>query len=92
MNRKVEDKIAVVTGGSAGIGLGTIQRFAAEGARALIIGAPRYSQSLDKMVEHTRNRAAEFHLNGTCLVRAICCGAFRKVPFFLRHLWCALAE
>jgi hypothetical protein len=55
MNRKVEDKIAVVTG-----------------SRAFIIEAPRYSQPLDKVVEHTRKRAAEFHLNGTCLVRAIC--------------------
>ena len=92
MNRKVEDKIAVVTGGSAGIGLGTAQRFSAEGARAFIIEAPRYYQPLDKVVEHTRKLAAELHLNGTCLVRAICRGAFRKVPFSLRHLWCALAE
>jgi hypothetical protein len=70
------------------------QRFAAEGARVFIIeaiGGPLGIQSLDKVVKHTRNRAAEFQLNGTCLVRAICCGAFRKVPFFLRHLWCALA-
>jgi len=92
MNRKLEAKVAVVAGGSAGIGLGSAQRFAAEGTRVFITGAPRYFQRLDKVVEHPRNRAAEFHLNGTCLVRAICCGAFRKVPFFLRHLWCALAQ
>jgi NAD(P)-dependent dehydrogenase (short-subunit alcohol dehydrogenase family) len=57
MNRKVKDKIAVVTGGSAGIGLGTAERFSAEAARAFIIEALRYSQPLDKLVEHTRNRA-----------------------------------
>src|SRR5918912_1057599 len=35
MNRKLENK---VTGGSAGIGLGAAQRFAAEGARVFITG------------------------------------------------------
>ena len=44
------------------------------------------------MIEKTRSRAAEFYFNGTCLVRAVCGGRFQKVPFFLRHLWCALAE
>ena len=38
MNRKLENKVAVVTGGSAGIGLGAAQRFAAEGARVFITG------------------------------------------------------
>ena len=92
MNRKLGDKIAVVARGSAGIGFDRAQRFAPDAARAFITGAARHSQRLDTVVEHTRNRAAEFYLNGTCLVRAICCRAFRKVPFFLRHLWCALAE
>jgi NADP-dependent 3-hydroxy acid dehydrogenase YdfG len=31
MNRKLESKIAVVTGGSAGTGLGVAKRFAGEG-------------------------------------------------------------
>jgi hypothetical protein len=50
------------------------------------------SSSHQTCVQARRNRPAEFYLNGTCLCRAICCGSFRKVPFFLRHLWCALAE
>ena len=37
MNRKLENKVAVVTGGSASIGLGAAKRFAAEGARVFII-------------------------------------------------------
>jgi NAD(P)-dependent dehydrogenase (short-subunit alcohol dehydrogenase family) len=38
MSRKLEGKIAVVTGGSAGIGLGAAKRFAEEGARVFITG------------------------------------------------------
>jgi hypothetical protein len=32
MSKKLEDKIALVTGGSSGIGLATAKRFVAEGA------------------------------------------------------------
>jgi ribulose 1,5-bisphosphate synthetase/thiazole synthase len=38
MNRKLENKVAVVTGGGEGIGLGAAKRFAAEGARVFITG------------------------------------------------------
>src|SRR5882672_7504899 len=48
MNRKLEGKIAVVTGGSAGIGLGAAKRFAEEGARVFITG--RRQSELDKAV------------------------------------------
>jgi len=48
MNRKLESKVAVVTGGSAGIGLGVAKRFAAEGARVFITG--RRQSELDKAV------------------------------------------
>lgn len=48
MPRKLEGKIAVVTGGSAGIGLGTARRFAEEGARVFITG--RRQSELDKAV------------------------------------------
>jgi NAD(P)-dependent dehydrogenase (short-subunit alcohol dehydrogenase family) len=48
MNRKLENKVAVITGGSAGIGLGAAKRFVAEGARVFITG--RRQSDLDKAV------------------------------------------
>jgi NAD(P)-dependent dehydrogenase (short-subunit alcohol dehydrogenase family) len=48
MNGKLTGKIAVVTGGSAGIGLGAARRFAQEGARVFITGRDR--ARLDKAV------------------------------------------
>jgi hypothetical protein len=44
-----------------------------------------------QLLEETRCRSAEFYFNGLCLVRAVLRGRFSKIPFFLRHLWCALA-
>jgi hypothetical protein len=44
------------------------------------------------MLEETRSRAAEFYFNGSCLVRALFSRKFRKIPFFLQHLWCAVAR
>jgi NAD(P)-dependent dehydrogenase (short-subunit alcohol dehydrogenase family) len=46
--KNLESKVAVVTGGSAGIGLGTAKRFAAEGAQVYITG--RRQSELDKAV------------------------------------------
>ncbi|MDL2404344.1 SDR family oxidoreductase [Rhizobium calliandrae] len=48
MSRKLEGKIAIVTGGSAGIGFGTAKRFVQEGAYVFITG--RRQAELDKAV------------------------------------------
>ena len=46
MSERLANRIAVVTGGSAGIGLGAAKRFAAEGAQVFITG--RRQSELDK--------------------------------------------
>ena len=43
------------------------------------------------MLETNRSRATEFYFNLRCLVRTVRCGRINRVPFFLRHIWCALA-
>ena len=48
MAGKLEEKVAVVTGGGSGIGLATAKRFAAEGARVFITG--RRQAELDAAV------------------------------------------
>eukprot|EP00986_Skeletonema_menzelii_P001664 scaffold460_cov81-Skeletonema_menzelii.AAC.4 len=48
MSKRLDDKIAVITGGSAGIGLATAQRFAEEGAKVVVFG--RKKEALDDAV------------------------------------------
>ena len=55
MSDKLQGKIAVVTGGTTGIGLATAKRFAAEGARVFVTG--RRQAELDAAVKDIGERA-----------------------------------
>jgi NAD(P)-dependent dehydrogenase (short-subunit alcohol dehydrogenase family) len=55
MARRLEGQIAVVTGGSTGIGLAAAKRFATEGARVFVTG--RRQAELDAAVEAIGPRA-----------------------------------
>jgi NAD(P)-dependent dehydrogenase (short-subunit alcohol dehydrogenase family) len=56
MTDKLAGKVALVTGGSAGIGLGIAKRFAHEGARVFITG--RHQSQLDQAVASIGGYAA----------------------------------
>ena len=48
MSKKLQGKVAVITGGNSGVGLATAQRFVAEGAYVFITGRRR--AALDQAV------------------------------------------
>jgi len=56
MSRKLEGKIAIITGGSTGIGLATAKRFAGEGAQVIVTG--RRQAELDAAVSAIGNATA----------------------------------
>ena len=56
MTDKLASKVALVTGGSSGIGLGIAKRFAHEGARVFITG--RHQSQLDQAVASIGGDAA----------------------------------
>ena len=56
MTGKLTGKVALVTGGSAGIGLGIAKRFAQEGARVFITG--RRQSQLDEAIASIGGNAA----------------------------------
>ncbi|HKG29627.1 MAG TPA: SDR family NAD(P)-dependent oxidoreductase, partial [Nitrososphaeraceae archaeon] len=51
MGNKLEGKIAVITGGTSGIGLATTKRFVSEGAYVFITGL--YQKEIDEAVSET---------------------------------------
>ena len=53
--KKLEGKVAVITGGSTGIGLATAKRFTSEGARVYITG--RRQSELDEAVTEIGDNA-----------------------------------
>jgi NAD(P)-dependent dehydrogenase (short-subunit alcohol dehydrogenase family) len=55
MTRKLENKVALITGGTTGIGLATAKRFAAEGAKVIVTG--RNPETLEAARKELGDRA-----------------------------------
>ena len=51
-----------------------------------------FRMSKRQMLANKRSRSAELYVNGRCLIWAAAHGRFQKIPFFLHHLWAALAR
>lgn len=65
MTKKLDGKIAVITGGTSGIGLATAKRFASEGARLFITG--RRKSELDSAVASLGSNATGLQADSTNL-------------------------
>jgi len=67
MGNSLQDKIALVTGGSTGIGLGIAKRFVSEGAQVVING--RRQTELDAAVAEIGPRATGIRTDVAKIVR-----------------------
>jgi NAD(P)-dependent dehydrogenase (short-subunit alcohol dehydrogenase family) len=65
MNKQLEGKTAIVTGGSAGIGLAAAKRFAEEGAKVFITG--RNQEGLDRAVAEIGHGAVGIRADASVL-------------------------
>ena len=77
--RNLNDKVAVVTGGSSGIGLATAQRFIADGAQ--VVNTGRDEEALDAAVAELGDRANR-SLDGVGVKRS---GVERQSGFCLQE-------
>ena len=62
MDLKLKNKVALVTGSSAGIGLATAKRLIAEGAKVILNG--RSKERLDQVIENIRHEFQEAQIDG----------------------------
>ena len=79
-------------GARATLGFQTGANFVVQDAPVFLSAPAGHLRVFHELGRESRNRLQECYLNGSCLLRSISCGAFRKVPFLLRHLWHAVAE
>lgn len=58
MKRRLEDKVAVITGGNSGIGLATAKEFASQGAQVVLLA--RSQEKLDKAISEIGHNATGY--------------------------------